>query len=254
MRGAFAAFLAVLAPTAVNAQTTAMSATLPVAPALMASIASATPARGRVVLVDAASASLFMMQDGQVVDSMRVIVGRAGATPTLKGTLHYATLNPYWYVPPDLAARIIAPNVLKDGAYLAKHGYEVVSAFNAQATLLSSEDVDWRKVAAGEATVFVRQRPGPTNSMGRMKFGFGNVAGIYLHDTPKKELFAQDKRDLSNGCVRLEDAPRLARWLLGQDPQSAQDSPEQHVALPGPVSIVITYLDRPAHTEMAALR
>lgn len=259
MRGALAAAVAVLAPAVSNAQAfpPAQSAVaVDYAPQpIPASLAKEAPQQGRVVFVDAAAARLYMIDNGNVVDSMRVIVGKGGATPTLKSTLHYATLNPYWYVPPDLARKIIAPNVLKQGAaYLKAHGYEVVSAFNADAKILSPSDLDWRAVAAGKATAFIRQRPGPTNSMGRIKFGFGNATGIFLHDTPKKELFAQDQRDLSNGCVRLEDAPRLARWLLGRDAVATSDNGEQHIALPRPASIVISYLDRSGGTQIASLR
>ncbi|NUT00964.1 MAG: L,D-transpeptidase family protein [Sphingomonas sp.] len=214
------------------------------------------PARGRAVVVDAASARLFMIENGEVVDSMRVIVGKpTTATPTMRSTLFYATLNPYWNVPTDLARTLIAPHVLEQGmTYLTDRGYEVVTNFSRDAQVIPAASVDWQAVASGQQRVFVRQRPGPANSMGQMKFGFDNSAGIFLHDTPKKELFAQDDRSLSNGCVRLEDAPRFARWLLGHDPQLSTTSPEQFVALPGPVPIVITYLDAGAAAQVAALR
>jgi L,D-transpeptidase YcbB len=213
------------------------------------------PARGRYVLVDAASARLFMIEDGRVRDSMRVIVGKpTAATPALKSVLYYATLNPYWNVPPDLALKIVAPHVLKEGnAYLRERGYEVVSSFG-NPQLLSPDSVDWGKVAAGEAKVKIRQRPGPANSMGQMKFYLADDDGIYLHDTPKKELFAQADRNLSNGCVRLEDAPRFARWLLGKDPLPGSAAPEQHVEIPGAVPITIAYLDARAQMQVAGLQ
>ena len=214
------------------------------------------PMRGRAVVVDAASARLFMIENGAVVDSMKVIVGKpTTATPTLRSTLFYATLNPYWNVPADLTRTLIAPHVLQQGmSYLNDRGYEVVDGFSEDARVLPASSVDWQAVAAGSKKVFVRQRPGPANSMGQVKFGFPNNDGIYLHDTPKKELFAQDDRSLSNGCVRLEDAPRLARWLLGRDPQATSSSPEQFVALPGPVPIVITYFGSGAPAQVATLR
>ena len=87
--------------------------------------------------------------------------------------------------------------------------------------------------------------------MGRVKFGFPNDSGIFLHDTPRKELFAADQRAISNGCVRLEDAPRLARWMMGRDPATASPEPEQHVLLPAAVPIYITYLNEPAAPQMA---
>jgi len=78
--------------------------------------------------------------------------------------------------------------------------------------------------------------------MGRIKIPFPNPADIYLHDTPNKNLFAQDDRTLSHGCIRLEDAERLGRWLMGRDPQPASRDPEQNVLLPSPVPIYVTYL------------
>jgi murein L,D-transpeptidase YcbB/YkuD len=213
------------------------------------------PLRGRYVLVDAASARLYMIEDGRVRDSMKVIVGKPETpTPALRSVLNYETLNPYWHVTADLAKTLIAPRVLKDGpSYLAERGYEVVSAFAADARVLPPDSVDWQAVAAGKAEVFVRQRPGPANSLGQIKFDLPNGDGIYLHDTPKKELFAQDVRNLSHGCVRLEDAQRLARWLLGRDPPAAS-APEEHILIPRPVPITISYLDSMSQMRLAALR
>lgn len=249
-----------LAGGAVPAQAEELSAPAAIATGLAIPVGSAptmhgAAAGGRMVLVDAASARLYMIENGVVRDSMRVIVGKpASATPVMRSTLHYATLNPYWNVPTDLARDLIAPKVLAEGiSYLADRGYEVVSAFASGARTLDPASVDWHAVADGRATVRVRQRPGPANSMGRVKFGFANDDGIFLHDTPRKELFAQDQRNISNGCVRLEDADRLARWLLGTEPPAASQ-PEQHVALPRGVPLIITYLDRKAPLELAALR
>ena len=84
--------------------------------------------------------------------------------------------------------------MLKDGfAYLSSHGYEVLDSFDEDAQPIDPATVDWKAVAAGRATVKVRQLPGPANSMGQVKFGFPNNDGIYLHDTPKKELFASEE-------------------------------------------------------------
>jgi len=212
------------------------------------------PASGRYVLVDAASARLYMIEDGRVRDSMKVIVGKPETpTPALKSVINYETLNPYWHVTPDLAQTLIAPRVLQDGdAYLNDRGYEVLSAFGPDARVLDPDSVDWKAVAAGKLRVYVRQRPGPANSLGNFKFDLPDGDGIYLHDTPKKELFAQDQRNLSHGCVRLEDAPRLARWLLGKDPPAAA-APEEHILLPRPVPITISYLDAHSQMQLASL-
>lgn len=213
------------------------------------------PLHGPFLLVDANSARLYMIDEGRVQDSMRVIVGKPETpTPELKSVLNYETLNPYWHVPVDLTQTLVAARVLKEGpSYLTSHGYEVVSAWATDARVLPPESVDWKTVAAGNAKVLVRQRPGPANSLGHFKFDLPNSDGIYLHDTPKKELFAQDERNLSHGCVRLEDAQRLARWLLGKDPP-ATSVPEENVLLPKPVPITISYLDPRTRIQLASLQ
>ena len=204
----------------------------------------ALPAKGRFVLVDSASARLLMFEDGRAVDSMKVIVGKADKqTPMMASVIYYTTFNPYWNVPDEMVRTRIAPNVLGLGkAYLRDKGYEVVLNWAEDAPVLSPDSIDWKAVAAGRAAVRVRQRPGPANSMGNLKFPFPNADGIYLHDTPLKELFESDQRALSAGCVRLEDAERLARWLLGREPRAPSARPEAHVRLPQGVPIFLTYL------------
>ena len=114
--------------------------------------------------------------------------------------------------------------------------------------------VDWRAVAAGRVQVNLRQRPGPANSMGKMKFMFPNAEGVYLHDTPQKELLTEASRMFSGGCVRLEDAPRLARWMYGEPLKAASTRPELRVDLPRPVPVFITYLTvMPSGTGLAVL-
>ena len=213
------------------------------------------PPQGRFVLVDASSARLYMIEDGRVQDSMKVIVGKPDTpTPALKDNLGYETLNPYWHVTSDLAKTIIAPRVLQEGnAYLTRQGYEVVTAWGPAGQVVPPDTIDWKAVAAGQTQILVRQQPGPANSLGHFKFDLPNGEGIYLHDTPKKELFAQDKRDLSHGCVRLEDAARLARFLLGKDPP-APSAPEENVPLPKPVPITISYLDASSQLKLAMLQ
>ena len=203
------------------------------------------PAKGRYVVVDSASARLLMIQDGRTVDSMKVIVGKAepsSQTPMLASVIHYATLNPYWHVTPDLVRSLIARNVLDQGVgYLKTRGYQVLPA-DGSGVLLDPATVGWRAVAEGLELVKVRQLPGPANSMGRIKIGFANASDIYLHDTPNKHLFAQDDRTLSHGCIRLEDAERLEHWLMGREPAIASNEPEQNLLLPAPVPIYLTYL------------
>ena len=209
------------------------------------------PFQDKYVMVDAAAARLYMIEDGRIVDSMRVVVGKAGPhtqTPMVASTIYYATLNPYWHVDGELVRSLIAKNVLEKGlGYLKMQGYQVMPADSNDDRVLDPSTIDWHAVADGSLQVRVRQLPGPANSMGHMKFGFPNAYDIYLHDTPVKELFAQGDRDLSHGCIRLQDAERLGRWMLGRDPEAASNAPEQNVTLPTPVPIYVTYLTAQAH-------
>jgi murein L,D-transpeptidase YcbB/YkuD len=217
-------------------------------PRLLASLDRARdiPVHDRYVMVDTAGARLYMIDNGRIADSMKVIVGKADPstqTPMLASTIYYATLNPYWHVDGEMVRSLIAKNVLEQGlGYLKVHGYQVMPADSSDNSLLDPAKVDWHAVAEGREIVRVRQLPGPGNSMGRVKIGFPNASDIYLHDTPNKEAFAQQDRDLSHGCIRLEDAERLARWLMEREPQSASREPEQNVQLPSPVPIYVTYL------------
>jgi murein L,D-transpeptidase YcbB/YkuD len=161
----------------------------------------------------------------------------------LAAFVRYAVLNPYWNVPPDLVQRRIAPNVLSQGlGYLREKRYELLSSWSADADRVDPATVDWEAVAAGRQELRVRQLPGPANMMGEVKFMMSGELGIYLHDTPDRTLFAQDDRRLSSGCVRLEDAQRLSRWLFQRAVAPRSEDPEQHVDLPEPVPVYITYL------------
>ena len=200
----------------------------------------------RHVIVNAAEQRLYMYEGGRVTDSMRVVVGKEkpkDRTPMLASFISEAALNPYWNVPPDLAAERIAPHVLKHGlGYLKRHSYEMLSDWGEHAALVDPSSVDWQAVADGRIQVRLRQRPGPGNSLGKVKFSFSNPYGVYLHDTPDKELLTEDTRLFSGGCIRLEDAGRFGEWLYGHPLKAASKEPEIEVPLQPPVPIYITYL------------
>jgi murein L,D-transpeptidase YcbB/YkuD len=204
------------------------------------------PAKGRAILVDAANAQLMMLEDGQVVDTMKVIVGKPDfATPLLAGKIWYVTFNPYWHIPADVAKRKVAPIVLKRGVkYLTAARYQTVGGFGSdKEEPIDPTSIDWKAVASGKIEAHIRQLSGPHNMMGKMKFGFANDYGIFLHDTPEKALFAKDKRNLSLGCVRLEHPEALAKWLFGHDPVPPGDDSEQNVRIGDEgVPIYVSYL------------
>ena len=200
--------------------------------------------KGRFVMVNAAEQRLYMWENGRPVDSMVVVVGKPkNPTPLMAAYIRFAALNPYWYVPPDLAAERIAPNVLKQGLkYLDQLGYQILTDWTPDAAIIDPATIDWKAVADGKVEVLIRQLPGPHNAMGRMKFMFPNAEGIYLHDNPDRSLFQEASRLYSGGCVRLEDAPRLGRWLFGRDLEWEGATTEQPVPLGPPVPVYITYL------------
>ena len=202
------------------------------------------PATGRFLLVDSGSSMLTLYQDGQPIDSMKVITGtRELPTPLIASVMYYITYNPFWHAPDHLVRKTIAPTVLKQGMnYLKTRGYHVIDQWSASANVIDPTTVDWKAAAAGTLHLRIRQDPGPLNSMGILKFPFPNPEDIYLHDTPSKALFAKDQRNLSNGCVRVEDAKRLGRWLLGQDPVPPGSDAELRVQLPKGVPIYLTYI------------
>jgi L,D-transpeptidase YcbB len=198
----------------------------------------------RYVLVDAASAMLWMYENGQPVDSMKVVVGKAETTtPIMAGYLRHAIVNPYWNVPPMLVRNRTAPSVLSRGlSYLKASSFEVLSDFTPEAVVIDPATVDWKAAAAGTIDVRIRQLPKPSNAMGQVKFEFPNQEAIYLHDTPDLHLMKKDVRQLSNGCIRLEDAQRFGRWLFGRQLPGREGPPEQKIELADPVPIYITYL------------
>jgi murein L,D-transpeptidase YcbB/YkuD len=196
----------------------------------------------RYVVVDSGAAEAYLYDRDRAADRMRVIVGsNKTRTPMMAVLMRNAKANPYWNVPPELIRSLTAKRVREQGvSYLKNFHYEVLSDWSANAQVVDPKAVNWKQVAAGKSDIRVRQLPGPWNSMGRMKFEMPNDFGIYLHDTPVKELFAKQDRWVSNGCVRLEDYQRFASWVFGGVPQAT--ALEQKIDLPRPVPIYLTYL------------
>ena len=198
----------------------------------------------RFVLVDTATARLWMYEDGIPVDTMKVIVGKPDeATPMMAGVIRYAVFNPRWNVPPDLVQRVYAPRFRADPKALAALNMDPWTGYTTDASQIDPGTVDWSAVEAGVQPIGLRQRPGPNNAMGAVKFMFPNALGIYLHDTPNKALFKQPRRTFSAGCVRVEDYRRLAHWLYRRSDEVANGSKaDQRVDLAQPVPVYITYL------------
>lgn len=197
------------------------------------------------VLVDAGDARLSMWENGKKVDEMKIVVGKAGtATPMMAAYIKYASINPYWNVPPDLVKSLIAPRIVAQGvSYLTDREYQVMTDYSDDAKLIDPHDVDWQAVANGTQEVRLRRLPSPANSMGMMKFMLPNYFGIYLHDSPEKDHFTKNELWISNGCVRLEDYKRVARFLFdGSIPKGRDPKIEEEVDLPQQIPVYMTYL------------
>ncbi|HMI41399.1 MAG TPA: L,D-transpeptidase family protein [Sphingomicrobium sp.] len=211
----------------------------------------------RYIIVDTAAARLDMYEDGRVFDSMKVVVGKpTDQTPMLAALMRYAIVNPYWNVPPDLAAERIAPHVLSEGiSYFHSKRYQVLSDWSDNPKVVDPTTIDWQAVKDGRMPdLRVRQLPGPDNAMGKVKFEFPNPQGIYLHDTNDPALFDEAARLFSGGCVRLEAAQRLAKWLYGRALVANSSKPEQKIPLVTPVPVYITYLTVSAEDGRLAYR
>jgi murein L,D-transpeptidase YcbB/YkuD len=161
----------------------------------------------------------------------------------MAGYLHYAFLNPYWNVPPDLAWDDVGQYVEKYGlGYLKAKGYEILSDWSDNPSVVDPSTVDWEGVKAGTVKVRIRQLPGPENFLGDVKYTFTNPFGVYLHDTPRKELLTKSTRLFSGGCIRLQDADRLGRWLFGHELTTTSTDPDVKFQLDQAVPVYVVYM------------
>lgn len=195
------------------------------------------------ILVDAANQQLYMYEGQNLVNQMRVIVGTAeNPTPMLAGFMRFSVINPYWNVPTDLTRDRYARRVINGGEnYLRTRRFEALSGWEDDARILSYSEVDWKAVEAGQRKLRLRQRPGPGNGMGDIKFMFPNQYGVYLHDTHNEAPFKLDSRAISAGCVRLEKPWILSDWLYGRRLQTMGKKPEQIVDLNSKTPVYISY-------------
>jgi murein L,D-transpeptidase YcbB/YkuD len=152
---------------------------------------------------------------------MKVIVGRAleTRTPLISEELRFIEFSPYWNVPPSIASKELVPRLRRDPAYWTREGFEFVMHGGQVATELSADRLD--AALRGEARI--RQRPGPANALGDIKFVFPNNDAIYLHHTPSVGLFARERRDFSHGCIRVEDPVALAKFVLRDQPEWTEE-------------------------------
>ena len=210
----------------------------------------------RHIIVDTGSAMALMYDNDSLAGSIRVAVGAKDTqTPMMAALIRYANVNPYWNIPASLQIKLIAPRVLEQGLkYLIDRNDEVFADGSANSPPIDPATVDWEAVKDGKLTLRMRQGPGGGNSMGKIKFMMPNRFGIYLHDTPDKTVFDTDQRWISNGCIRLQDAPRLAAWLFGAMPKGRDPDVEERMEVREPVPVFVTYLTVEAKADGVVFR
>ncbi len=204
----------------------------------------------RYILVNIANFELDVIENGEPVMNMRVIVGRHyRRTPVFTGQMTYLVFSPFWNIPPGITANDVLPQVRRDIGYLAKNNIRVFRGWGADAVEIDPAAVDWSQITARNNPYRFRQDPGPNNSLGRVKFMFPNRFNVYLHDTPARELFTRVQRDFSSGCIRVEKPVELTEYLLAGRPEwtrqaitAAMQRPvERTVTLPNPIPVHILY-------------
>ena len=161
--------------------------------------------------------------------TMNIIVGKAldTRTPLFDEDMRFIEFSPNWNVPYSIASKELVPRLRKEPDYFTQQGFEFVTDTGAVVDTLSEAHLG--AVMAG--TWRIRQRPGPKNALGDVKFIFPNNAAIYLHHTPSPGLFAKPRRDFSHGCVRVEAPVALARFVLQDDPAWTEERIREAMAL-----------------------
>jgi L,D-transpeptidase YcbB len=181
---------------------------------------------------------------------MDVIVGRALSTrtPVFVEEMRYIIFKPYWNVPASIVRKEMLPAIERDPDYLRREDMEMVRGAGDDAQPVAATEENLARLRAG--SLRLRQRPGPKNALGLVKFVFPNDASVYMHGTPAAELFTRPRRDFSHGCVRVEDPVALAEWALNDQPEWTRDriiaamnaEPSRRVNLTRPIQVILFYI------------
>lgn len=204
----------------------------------------------RHIQVNIADFQMRVFEAGDQVMEMRAIVGRNyRRTPVFSDMMTYLVINPYWNVPNSIAVKDKLPLLKKDPGYLGQNNMKVFRGWGMDAVELDPLTIDWNGLTEDNFPFRLRQDPGPSNALGRIKFMFPNKFNVYIHDTPSRDLFDKAVRNFSSGCIRIENPVELAEYLLRADPgwsrpailSSIDRAEERTVRLPEPIRIYILY-------------
>lgn len=202
--------------------------------------------KGDYLAVNIPAFKLFVYEDDSLAWDCNVVVGSINNQSVIfNGNMNTIVFSPYWNIPASIVAKETLPAVKRNKGYLASHNMEVVSGSG----VVNASSIDWGKYSGYNFPYTIRQKPGPNNSLGRVKFLFPNNYSIYLHDTPAKSLFDEPSRAFSHGCIRVAEPKRLAEHLLRNDTAwnsekieaAMNKNKETKVTLATPVPVFIAY-------------
>ncbi|MDO3376991.1 L,D-transpeptidase family protein [Geoalkalibacter halelectricus] len=204
----------------------------------------------RHIIVNIADFSLQVVEQGRVVMHMPVVVGTTRRkTPVFSGRMTYLEFAPYWGVPPTILQQDKLPRIRADRGYLDANHYEIIPWRGPSRDPIHPSEIDWQRATARTFPGLLRQRPGPWNPLGQVKFMFPNDLDIYLHDSPDRHLFNRRERTFSSGCIRVERAADLAQYLLEDQPawdcdrlhRALNASEPKQVTLRRPIAVHLVY-------------
>ncbi len=183
------------------------------------------------IRVNTAAFHLEAVENDKVELEMRVIVGADyQKTPVFSKRMRYLEINPYWNVPTSILRRELIRQFKRNPDSLVRDNYEIVSGWSDNSPIIDPSAIDWNSINARSFPGRVRQKPGPRNALGRIKFMFPNEFNVYLHDTPGRNLFRKAHRALSHGCIRLENPVGLAEFVLRENPKWDRAKIEKMIA------------------------
>jgi murein L,D-transpeptidase YcbB/YkuD len=164
----------------------------------------------RYVMCNIPGAEIEAVENDEVAARYTAVVGKADrASPVLDAKILQVNFNPFWTVPASIVKKDLIPEMQKDPQYLTKKNIRILDQ---QGNELQPEQINW---ASNEATAYMfKQDPGEANSMGAVRINMANQHGVYMHDTPSKNLFGENQRFHSSGCVRIQNVRELVGWLL----------------------------------------
>ena len=182
----------------------------------------------RYIAVNVPDQTLSFVENGKVLLTSRVIIGRPQTpTPIFRATAVAVTVNPPWNVPHSIAVKEILPRLRRQPNYLATEGMVLL---NGPAGDPTGAQIDWRQVSADRFPYQIQQLPADKNALGKLKLELPNRFSVYLHDTPGKAAFERDQRTLSHGCIRVQEILSLAALAMGGDPKVARDNLDALIA------------------------